>query len=53
MSGIKVFDFGENQVETIFDEEENAWFRGTHICKILEFSNATEAIKLHAIDYAR
>ncbi|MGL5925510.1 BRO-N domain-containing protein [Chroococcidiopsis sp.] len=53
MSGLKVFDFGDNEVEIIFDETETAWFRGTHVCRILEFSNPTEAIKLHAIDYAR
>lgn len=44
MKDLQIFNFKDNEVRTINDENGEVWFIANDVCKALELSNASEAL---------
>lgn len=47
LSDINNLFFDNKEITIVFDKENNAWFKGKDIAKILDYSNTNDTIKTH------
>lgn len=49
-NNINLFNYGNNKILTITDQNNNVYFKAKDICRILEYKNERDVIKKHIHD---